>query len=77
MVPLCMLFGATVAGLIAHHKNRNVIGWSIFGGLLFAVALLVLLTSPRKPRHALSDHMRRERPLATPPYYPPPATRRG
>jgi hypothetical protein len=52
-----------------------VIGWSVCGALVFIVALVVLV--PRLPQRSLSDHMRPERSLATPPYYPPHATKRG
>lgn len=37
---------ALIVGLLAHRKNRNPLGWSIFGFLLFFIALLCILVMP-------------------------------
>ena len=47
---LIMVACATLTAYIAKRKNRNVLGWFIFGGALAIVALpIIILIDPLKP----------------------------
>ena len=47
---LIMVACATLTAYIAKRKNRNVLGWFIFGGALAIVALpIIILIDPAKP----------------------------
>jgi hypothetical protein len=43
------IFGIITA-VIAHYRGRNVIGWFLFGTILFIVALPLILLLPRKSK---------------------------
>ena len=46
-----MLIGGILGGLIAHHKGRNVLLWTLLCGM--PLMLLILLALPRIPRQGL------------------------
>jgi O-antigen/teichoic acid export membrane protein len=52
---------AMTTGLIARHKNRNVLGWSLAGAAFFIIALLLLIGLPPLPKASLGDKLRRTR----------------
>ena len=46
MTFLAALAGALIAGWLAEKKNRNILGWAMFGALAHIVAIIVLLFLP-------------------------------
>ena len=46
MTFIAALIGALLAGWLAERKNRNVLGWAMFGALAHVVAIIVLCFLP-------------------------------